>query len=64
MGLARELVAEFDSFESRLSRFGEALFERGVAAKFRHVVIRPADGIGAEPYAHQSPSLWPESAFS
>ena len=52
-GLARKLVAELHPLEAGLLGLRQALFERRVAAEFRHVVIRPADGVRTETDWHQ-----------
>jgi hypothetical protein len=50
--LARKLVAELHAFETGFLGLGEAHFERGLAAQFRHVVVGPADGIGPDADRH------------
>jgi hypothetical protein len=47
-GLAREFVAELHAFKARGLRLGKALLQRNMAAELDHVVIRPADRIGAD----------------
>ncbi len=52
--LARKLVAELHALESGGLGFRQALFERDFPAQFAHVVVRPPDGVGADPYGHRS----------
>ena len=51
-GFARELVAELHAGEARGLGLAQTLFERNPAAQLLHVVIRPADRIGADADCH------------
>ena len=52
-GHARKLVAKFHALKARGLGFAQALLQRNPAADFLHVIIGPADGVGADPYCHR-----------